>query len=231
MSVAQIYGSDSKAMKDTHKSKSNQSPARREPTQARARRTRQLIFETALRILDQEGEPALTTNRIAELSGFSIGTVYQYFANKHEILANLIAEERRVRLARIAAELQGLSQDERTTVQLAERVRAILRIVLGAFGGRHKARRALLERALRNSAGRLMNEPAAEIARMLRALSYGSENQTPLTEIEALVLAEAVSGTVRAALLSNPSLLKSAAFEQALFDLTVGFLRQRRTAA
>lgn len=80
-----------------------------------------------------------------------------------------------------------------------------------------------------SSAGRLMNEPVAEIARMLHARPYGAESQTPLTEIEALVVAEAVSGTVRAALLRNPSVLKSAAFEQALFDLAVGFLRRRRT--
>ncbi len=216
-------------MKYALKTKSNQSVARREPTQARAQRTRQLIFETALRILDQEGEAALTTNRIAELSGFSIGTVYQYFASKHEILADLIAEERRFRLARIAAELKSLPQHDGATDQLATRVRAILRIVLDAFGGRHKARRALLERALRNAAGRLMNEPVAEIARMLHTLPYRGESQTPLTEVEALILAEAVSGAVRAALLRNPGLLKSAEFEQALVDLTLGFLRQRRT--
>ncbi len=209
--------------------KKNQRLARRLPMQARALRTRSLIFETAVQILEHEGEGALTTNRIAELSGFSIGTVYQYFTDKHDILASLIAAERSERLARIAAELARPRRHD-DAADLPARVRAVVRIVLDAFAGRHKARRILLARALRTSAGEVMKAPLAEIAHMLRTFADGPEQSRPLTAVEALVLVEAIAGAVRAAVLSDPRLLKSAAFEQALVDLAIGFFRQRRSA-
>jgi AcrR family transcriptional regulator len=57
-----------------------ESPAktdRRQPRQARSEHTVQLIFEATAQVLRDEGEAALTTNRIAERAGLSIGTLYQ----------------------------------------------------------------------------------------------------------------------------------------------------------
>ena len=72
-----------------------QSVARRAPAQERARQKVELILEAATRIIDQEGLAGLTTNRIAEVAGISIGTLYQYFKNKQQILSTL--GEREVR--------------------------------------------------------------------------------------------------------------------------------------
>ena len=47
------------------------------------------MFEAAIRILEAEGLDALTTNRIAAVAGVSIGTLYQYFANKYVIVCEL----------------------------------------------------------------------------------------------------------------------------------------------
>nr|QQZ51903.1 TetR/AcrR family transcriptional regulator [Phenylobacterium glaciei] len=50
------------------------------------------------------GEGALTTNAIAERAGISIGTLYQYHADKRSILvAMALAENAKVREALIAA--------------------------------------------------------------------------------------------------------------------------------
>ena len=57
---------------------------RRDPRQERAKATIEAILEAAARILER-GE-ALNTNRIAEVAGISIGTLYQYFKNKNQIL-------------------------------------------------------------------------------------------------------------------------------------------------
>lgn len=208
--------------------KINQRVARRAPLQARAQRTRHLIFEAALQILEQDGEAALTTNRIAERSGFSVGTIYQYFANKQEILRALIALERQVRMTRIAAELGARKDAAIVCDPVSGRVRAILRIVLDAFGGRHRARRILVEHALRDPEGGVMNRPVVEIANMLRDLTNAPQKSAALSETEAFVLAQAVSGVIHAALQRNPDLLKNPRFEQALVDLSIGFLKQRR---
>ncbi|OLT42353.1 hypothetical protein BJF85_23140 [Saccharomonospora sp. CUA-673] len=61
---------------------------RKHPRQQRSRATVEAVLEAAAQVFEREGMAA-TTNRIAERAGFSIGTVYQYFPNKHAILAAL----------------------------------------------------------------------------------------------------------------------------------------------
>jgi len=62
---------------------------RKLPVQSRAKATVDVITEAAARILTREGVDALTTNRIAEVAGVSVGSVYQYFPNKEAIVATL----------------------------------------------------------------------------------------------------------------------------------------------
>ena len=64
-------------------------PHRRQPQQLRARQTVDAILEAVIRILKREGSGAVTTNRIAEVAGVSIGSVYQYFPDKRAIFAAL----------------------------------------------------------------------------------------------------------------------------------------------
>src|SRR6202453_5526881 len=55
---------------------------RREPRQWRARQTVEAILEAVVRIVKREGIGAVDTNRVAEVAGVSIGSVYQYFPDK-----------------------------------------------------------------------------------------------------------------------------------------------------
>jgi AcrR family transcriptional regulator len=55
---------------------------RKEPRQARSRATVETIVQAGARILSDEGWAGFTTNRIAELAGVSIGSLYQYFPDK-----------------------------------------------------------------------------------------------------------------------------------------------------
>lgn len=75
--------------------------ARKTPRQARSRATVEAILEAATRILDEEGLAGLTTNRVAERAGVSIGSLYQYYPSRDAILAELV---RRMRLS-MSAEL------------------------------------------------------------------------------------------------------------------------------
>ena len=61
----------------------------RAPRQARAQQTVGVILEAAKRVLIQEGYEAATTNRVAEVAGVSIGSLYQYFPNKEALIASL----------------------------------------------------------------------------------------------------------------------------------------------
>lgn len=59
------------------------------PRQARSKATFDAIIDAAARILRNGGYAELTTNRIAEIAGVSIGTLYEFFADKETIVAVL----------------------------------------------------------------------------------------------------------------------------------------------
>lgn len=69
------------------------SEPRRRPSQSRSRVLVDAIIQACRQILAQEGIERLTTNRIAEVAGVTIGSLYQYFPNKEAILADLFAKE------------------------------------------------------------------------------------------------------------------------------------------
>jgi AcrR family transcriptional regulator len=52
-----------------------------------------VILEAAARVLVARGYASANTNRIAEVAGVSVGTVYEYFANKEDVFAALIERE------------------------------------------------------------------------------------------------------------------------------------------
>lgn len=55
---------------------------RKRPRQARSRATVETILQAGARILSDEGWAGFTTNKVADLAGVSIGSLYQYFPDK-----------------------------------------------------------------------------------------------------------------------------------------------------
>ncbi|MDA2809795.1 TetR/AcrR family transcriptional regulator [Nocardiopsis sp. RSe5-2] len=72
---------------------------RRSPRQQRSRQTVAWILEAAAQLFREHGYLATTTNKVAERAGVSIGSLYQYFSDKDDLLAAL-AEEHMERTAR-----------------------------------------------------------------------------------------------------------------------------------
>jgi AcrR family transcriptional regulator len=69
--------------------KGKKTVVRRRPTQRRARQTVEAVLDAVVRVLKREGVTAITTNRIAEVAGVSIGSIYQYFPDKRAIFIAL----------------------------------------------------------------------------------------------------------------------------------------------
>ena len=63
--------------------------ARRVPRQYRARQTVEAVLAAVPLVLKRQGAGALTTNRIAEVAGVSIGSLYQYFPDKQSVFSAL----------------------------------------------------------------------------------------------------------------------------------------------
>ncbi len=69
--------------------KTERNPARREPKQQRSRQTVDCVLEAVQLVVKRHGTQAITTNRIAEVAGVSIGSLYQYFPDKRAIFTAL----------------------------------------------------------------------------------------------------------------------------------------------
>lgn len=67
----------------------------RVPQQQRARLTVEAVLDATVLLVRREGLGSTTTNRIAELAGVSIGSLYQYFPDKQAIF--LALHQRHVR--------------------------------------------------------------------------------------------------------------------------------------
>jgi AcrR family transcriptional regulator len=67
------------------KSRAKTNSARRKPIQEQAQVTVEAMLDAAVKLLKRSGAASLTTNRIAETAGGSIGCVYQYFPNERAI--------------------------------------------------------------------------------------------------------------------------------------------------
>jgi AcrR family transcriptional regulator len=59
---------------------------RKTPVQARSAVTVEAISEAAIQVLLSQGAGRLTTTRVADRAGVSVGTLYQYFPNKRSLL-------------------------------------------------------------------------------------------------------------------------------------------------
>ncbi|ETA07175.1 MULTISPECIES: TetR/AcrR family transcriptional regulator [Gordonia] len=79
---------------------------RKRPRQQRSSFTVEAILEATTQLLDTEGA-ALTTNRIAETAGVSVGSIYQYFGDKQAIFDELAARHLAEAEARMVAVLDA----------------------------------------------------------------------------------------------------------------------------
>ncbi len=178
------------------KSIKNQSLRRRQPTQERAQSKIEHIFEAATRIIDEDGLEGLTTNRIAEVAGISIGTLYQYFDNKSSIIYVLGKREMTAVTDKIIATLTLAASG--TPIDLTK---VLIDAVFNAFNGRSKVHRVLLENAFAQGRVTSVDSSPNLIAGLLASYSFSNaEGQVlRLSPAQAFVLTHAFTGVTRAA--------------------------------
>ena len=63
---------------------------RKKPTQKRSIHTVGAVFEACIQVLLASGVERLTTTKVAERAGVSVGTLYQYFPNKESLLSAVL---------------------------------------------------------------------------------------------------------------------------------------------
>jgi AcrR family transcriptional regulator len=79
---------------------------KRQPQQRRSRETAEVLVQATAHILSRDGAEHITTNHVADTAGVSIGSLYQYFDNKEELVEEVrrrYGESFRQRLLVLAA--------------------------------------------------------------------------------------------------------------------------------
>jgi AcrR family transcriptional regulator len=97
---------------------------RKTPVQARAAVTVEAISEATIQVLLSHGADRLTTTRVAERAGVSVGTLYQYFPNKKSLLFAVLENH----LDKVAAAVETASEQARH-----KPLREMMREVVEAF--------------------------------------------------------------------------------------------------
>ena len=81
---------------------------RKSASQARSRATVDALVEATARILVREGFDKASTNRIAEVAGVSVGSLYQYFPCKEALVAAVIERHQQAIMRTVQGELADL---------------------------------------------------------------------------------------------------------------------------
>jgi AcrR family transcriptional regulator len=179
--------------------KINLSP-RKTPLQSRAQTMVELILEAAARVLTRESLAGFNTNRVAQVAGISIGSLYQYFPNKSALMAALIEraqEDLAQSLEQLVAQLgaQSLEDALLAIAQLAIRQQYANPLLAAALD--YEEKRLPVQKQLLQAESRLIESVTTLLqshrAELARGLPQGAA-QDCLVITKALVEAQAIAG-------------------------------------
>ncbi len=194
---------------------------RKEPKQARSRQLVDAILEAAARVFEAQGYDATNTNRVAEVAGVSVGSMYQYFPNKDALVTALherhvgevlalvedVAAEAPSRTLRASAEL--LVDGALAVHTTRPRLTRMLHGELPMLERTHEASAA--SRATFAATERLLHAHRAEVRR----------SDTALASYAVIRLFESL---VHAAVLDPPPNVAPAPLRTTIVDAVVGYL-------
>ena len=172
---------------------------RKKPRQARSAATLDAIFEATIQVLLADGMRALTTTRVAERAGVSVGTMYQYFPHKQSLIYAL-----NERYLEVLAE----KVEESCRAQAGRPVGEMLEALIETYW-RAKTERADVTRALYKSVVEMDNEALVDaFARRVDSATTAMLNSAPdasFVDLHAvnLTLVTVIFGTIRNAFERN----------------------------
>lgn len=199
---------------------------RKVPQQSRSRLLVASVKEACLKILQQKGPRALTASEIAEVSGVSMGSIYQYFPNVDAIVATvyeeLIAQEVRTAIGHLSATHRQVTLRDAMTA-LIEETLAFHRRMLALDQDFHQ--RFYQAFSLTKWFNRLAGDPQAA-TRLVYDLLVAHRDEVPSSnpEMEAFVVTSALNSVVLEAVKFHPEYLESPDFTDCLLKLTFAVL-------
>ncbi|MBW2388375.1 MAG: helix-turn-helix transcriptional regulator [Deltaproteobacteria bacterium] len=198
---------------------------RKLPQQERSRVLVACVREACLRILDEEGARALTTNRIAEVAGVGIGSIYQYFPNKEAVVAEVYEQVARSELSSMREWGERLDR-----LSLEAAIRLMIEKALERENRLLKLDREFYRRYHRNFDlstrwGQDAHDPGVAVDVLTRLLER-ERHKLRVTDLRlaAFLVARGMRAVIWLALEERPEYISNPAFTDELVDLSLGYL-------
>jgi AcrR family transcriptional regulator len=196
--------------------------SRKRPQQARSRATVSAVLEATTRILDRQGSDAATTTRIAEVAGISIGTLYQYFSDRDEILDALQDRE----FERAMALVQGVLGKAGADGIAEDVAREVIRGLLALYAEAPGLHRVLALEGLRVTAPHRVQAFDMRVIAVIRHFLTVSKHPTRRLNADAaaFVIFQSVRASMLAWLLESPAGIDGESLTEELTDLVLRYL-------
>ena len=202
---------------------------RKLPSQSRSRALVEAVVQACLRILDEEGAQALTIQRIAEVSGATVGSIYQYFPNKDAIITlvyDCVLKEEAVEVALVRQRISKLPLVEALHEIVANTIRLELRLfrLNGKF---HLKYYRDLQLGMR--LGPYQNSQDYVDGTWMKFLGiYAAEVTAPDWNTAAYMLGIGLRAVVRMALEDDLARLEQPEFLESLVNMALGAIKPPR---
>jgi AcrR family transcriptional regulator len=177
------------------------------------------ILDATIRVLAEDGRE-LSTTRVADVAGVSVGTLYQYFPNRDALINGVLAEHLEIAIRAVeTAAIQAAGLPAAAAAEL------VVRAFLAA-----KASRVHVSRALDHAfgSGGLDERPMVAAAARRAAIAVAGllgDPADPAVLSRAGVLCAALEGVVRAAITDDPGRLADPAWIEQVVALARGAVR------
>ena len=174
---------------------------RKTPVQARSTVTVDAIFEATIQVLLIHGADRLTTTRVAERAGVSVGTLYQYYPNKQSLLFAVLENH----LDRVALALEEACKQSHGK-PLADMVQAIVEHFVDAKMERTDISIALYRIAAELGGATLVKQMGDRSRKALKAtLRTAPDAHFPQEDFAVQMMLSAMAGTTRSVLEAGAS--------------------------
>ncbi len=200
---------------------------RKQPVQSRSQATCAAILEATIQVLVQQGIERLTTTRVAERAGVSVGTLYQYYPNKAAL-----TEAVRTEYFRVMSEAVTSNLATPETSDPVDRLGAALEAILEVKRKHSALSLALAKVPTDENGSDFSADVVRHFASVLVPIVAGSAEPTLAAQKEALAIVAAIEGALSFAVKNEPDWLYEPWFVDNLKGLAqVGVTRMAKALA
>jgi len=223
-SVAGKSSAAAARLKPSMARKRTPSSLRRTPRQQRSLQAVKTILEATARLVEIHGLQGLTTARIAEQAGYGVGTLYEYFPNKHAILIAMARQELDKVVEAIQSSLAQADVEGEGESSVTQRV---VRAFIRGFSGRQRLRGALIVAMISEGHFSELTTPIERVVEFLHRPDRGvaEDNLSSLPPEQLYVLTRAVVGALRAWAMEGGGRLSPQTLEVELARLVQSYVR------